>query len=131
MAKKTAVKLTLNFERNLEEVERFLAETDAPRAFDKLLDDLADNVIPNLERFPDMGRLFLARQSHSVEASGALERLQRQVAEQFTESITLREYILTSYLILYARREGTVYLLAIKHHRQLSFDFESHWRELR
>jgi len=127
----TAVKFTLNFERNLEEVEHFLAEIDAPRAFDELLDDLADHVIPNLERFPDMGRLFLARQPHSVEASGALERLHGQVAEQFTESITLREYILASYLILYARQAGTVYLLAIKHHRQLSFDFDSHWREFR
>lgn len=129
MAKKTAVKLTRNFEGNLEEVERFLAEADAPQSFDKLLDDLADSVIPNLERFPDMGRLFLARQPHSVEASGALERLQRQMAEQFTESVTLREYILASYLILYARQEGAVYLLAIKYHQQLSFDFESHWRE--
>lgn len=127
MAKKSAVKLTRHFERNLEEVERFLAEADAPQSFDQFLDDLADSVIPNLERFPDLGRLFLARQPRSVEASGALERLQRQMSEQFTESVTLREYILASYLILYASQEGAVYLLATKHHRQLSFDFESHW----
>ena len=76
-----------------------------------------------------MGCLFLARQPRSVEASGALERLQRQAAEQFTESVTLREDILASYLILYARQEGTVYLLAIKHHRPLSFDFEFLWPE--
>ncbi len=122
-----AVRFSRNFERNLEEVERFLTDADAAQAFDQLLDVLADSVIPNLERFPDMGRFFLARQPHSVEASAALERLQRQVAERFTRPVTLREYILASYLILYATLDGAVYLLAIKHHRQLSFDFESHW----
>lgn len=130
MGKKAAVKFTRNFERNLEEVECFLVEADAPQAFDMLLDDLADMVIPNLERFPDMGRLFFARQPRSVEANGALERLQRQIAEHFTASVTLREYILANYLIMYARQEAAVYLLAIKHHRQLSFDFESHWNEI-
>ena len=44
----------------------------------------------------------------------------------------VREYLSGDYLLLYcivadggARKPGlTVYLLAIKHHRQLSFDFE-------
>ena len=127
MPKKTVVKFTRNFEGNLEELERFLLEAEAPQAFDRLLDELAESVIPNLERFPDMGRLFLARQPHSVEAGNALERLQKQMAGQFTQPVTLREYLLANYLILYAMLEDTLYLLAIKHHRQLSFDFDSHW----
>ena len=39
----------------------------------------------------------------------------------------LREYVIDHYLVLYAQTEGPVYLLSIKHHRQVSFDFESHW----
>ncbi len=127
MAKKSVVKFTQNFERNLEDIEAFLIEAEAPQAFDDLLDELLASVIPNLERFPDMGRPFLARQPHSVETTNALERLKKQLATLFPESAVLREYILASYLLLYARIDGTLYLLAIRHHRQLSFDFESHW----
>ena len=39
----------------------------------------------------------------------------------------LREYVIDHYLVLYAQTEGVIYLLSIKHHRQVSFDFESHW----
>ncbi len=38
-----------------------------------LLDELMETVIPNLERFPDMGRSFLARQAGSVEVLNGLE----------------------------------------------------------
>ena len=38
MAKRITVQLTANFERNLEEIERFLAEAGAPHAYDALLD---------------------------------------------------------------------------------------------
>ena len=37
------------------------------------------------------------------------------------------EYILDHYLVLYAQIDANLYLLAIRHHRQLSFDFQSHW----
>ena len=40
----------------------------------------------------------------------------------------LREYVMTHYLLLYARIKGTVYLLSIRHQRQLSFDFETLWQ---
>jgi hypothetical protein len=39
----------------------------------------------------------------------------------------LREYILDHYLVLYAQIDANLYLLAIRHQRQLSFDFQSHW----
>ena len=39
----------------------------------------------------------------------------------------LREYVLKDYLLLYALIGGAIYLLAIRHQRQLSFDFEGHW----
>lgn len=35
--------------------------------------------------------------------------------------------VMTHYLLLYARIKDTVYLLSIRHQRQLSFDFEALW----
>lgn len=74
-----AVKLTRNFERNLDDIERFLDENEATRAFDLLLDELADAVIPNLESFPKMGRPFLDRPALSVEATNRVEKLRTQL----------------------------------------------------
>ena len=127
MAKRITVTLTANFERNLEEIERFLVEADAPYAYDALLDELLITVIPNLERFPDMGRSFLARPPHSVETTNSLNALRAKLAVLTSDPEALREYVLSDYLLLYARVESTIYLLAIRHHRQLSFDFVSHW----
>ncbi|KAF1004035.1 MAG: hypothetical protein E5299_02422 [Burkholderia gladioli] len=120
------VKLTDNFERNLEEIEVFVMEIDAPQAFEILLDELEDIVIPNLERFPDMGRSFLTRPAHSVEVSNGLARLDDRF-KTLIENGELREYVLAHYLLLYLRSEKEIYLLSIRHHRQLSFDFASHW----
>jgi plasmid stabilization system protein ParE len=130
VTKKLTVKLTANFERNLEDIERFLTKAEAPQAYDALLDELLDTVIPNLERFPDMGRPFLARQTRSVETTNALETLRAKLSALTTDPEALREYILADYLVLYAQIDGLLYLLAIRHHRQISFDFESHWGEI-
>lgn len=120
------VKLTANFERNLLEMETFLVEAEAPHAFDALLDELTDTVIPNMERFPGLGRLFLARPARSVEVANGIARLTAQLGSIATDG-ELREYVMTNYLVLYARIRDTVYLLSIRHQRQLSFDFQSLW----
>lgn len=127
MTKHLVVKLTANFERNLADIELFLTKVDAPQAFDGLLDELQDTVIPNLERFPGMGRPFLNRAIGSVQASQAMKALRSQLKALITEPEGLREYVMNHYLVLYAHIEGSVYLLSIKHHRQLSFDFDAHW----
>ena len=121
MTGKHRIKFTANFERNLEEVQLFLLQADAPQAFDGLLDELLDTVIPNLERFPGMGRLFLERPVRSVEVSKALARLHTQLKALAKEG-ELREYVMSHYLVLYARFDATVHMLAIRHHRQLAFD---------
>ena len=121
-----AVKLTSNFERNLDDIERFLDENEATNAFDLLVDELADTVIPNLESFPKMGRPFLDRPALSIEAMSRVEKLRAQL-NSLGSSADIREYVLNHYLVLYALRETTVYLLSIRHHRQLSFDFEGLW----
>ena len=116
------VRITPNFRRTLEDVEVFLREAEAPQAFDALLDDLADKVIPNLERFPEMGRDFMARSAGSIEVAQGLEGLRKLGA-----ALRLREYILSPYPLLYATSGPAVHLLAIRHHRQLSFDFAGLW----
>jgi len=121
------VRLAANFERNLADIERYLTEVDTPQAYDALLDELLNAVIPNLEQFPDLGRPFLAKPVGSVEATHAVDALRAQLSALTTDPDALREYILADYLMLYARIDGLVYLLAIRHQRQLSFDFESHW----
>jgi plasmid stabilization system protein ParE len=126
VATRHQVKFTANFERNLEEAERFLLGADAPQAFDALLNELSETVIPNLERFPDMGRLFFERPTRSVETSNAIDRLKRKL-KAVAKDGEIREYVMSHYLLLYARFDATIYLLSIRHHRQLSFDFQSLW----
>ena len=127
MERRIVVKLTANFERNLEEIELFFVEADASRAYEALLDELLATVIPNLERFPDMGRSFLARSARSVETTNSMSALRTKLASLTSDPEALREYVLSDYLLLYAQVDSTIYLLAIRHHRQLSFDFQSHW----
>ena len=124
----TTVKLTASFERNLDAIEAFLAEAGAPQAFDALLDELVNTVIPHLERFPGMGRLFLQRPVRSVEAAHRIERLRQQLGA-FAEGGELREYVMTHYLLLYARIGDTLHLLSIRHQRQLAFDFQRMWTD--
>jgi plasmid stabilization system protein ParE len=126
VANKHRVKLTANFERNLEEAEVFLLAASAPQAFDALLDELTDTVIPNLERFPGMGRLFFEHPTRSVEASNGIDALKRKL-KAIAHDGEIREYVMPNYLLLYARFDTTIYLLSIRHHRQLSFDFQSQW----
>lgn len=126
MTTRHTVKLTANFERNLAEIETFLMEAEASQAFDALLDELVETTIPNLERFPGLGRLFLERPVHSVEVANGIERLTRQLGALAKDG-ELREYVMAHHLLLYARIKGTVYLLSIRHQRQLSFDFQALW----
>jgi hypothetical protein len=92
----------------------------------KHLVKLTDTVIPNLERFPGMGRLFFERPTRPVEASNGIDSLKRKL-KTLAKDGEIREYVMSHYLLLYARFDTTIYLLSIRHHRQLSFDFQSLW----
>lgn len=127
MARTLGVKFTANFEHDLEEIEHFLNAAEAPQAYDGLLNELLDTVIPNLERFPEMGRLFLARPPRSIESTNAVVALRAKLRALTPDADALREYVLKDYLLLYALIDSAIYLLAIRHQRQLSFDFEGHW----
>ena len=118
-----AVKFTANFEANLAAIEIFLTESQFSQGYDHLLDELGEVVVPNIERFPAMGRPFLAHAARSVEALAAADRLRARLAED----AELREFVMHDYVILYALVRDSAYLLSIKHHRQLSIDLGSFW----
>ncbi len=115
------VDLTASFIERLESIETFLAEADAPQAYDKLLDEQRRTVIPNLRRFPRIGRRYLDQPPQSAEAMTQLAALPSGAAD------ALREYLHDDYLILYTLTGSTVFLLSIRHHRQLSFAFAKLW----
>ena len=122
MTSRTAqIRITENFSRNLDEIERFLIEAGASSAFDSLLDQLASEVIPALEHHPAIGRDFLARSAASQQAKNRAQHIAGRIAE-LGEGSSLREYLMASYLVLYAHTGELVYLLAIRHHRQRAFD---------
>ena len=117
------VALTASFLERLDAIEAFLNEADAAFAFDDLLAELRAMVLPNLARFPRIGRRYLDNPPQSAEALAQLATLPAGTAE------ALREYLHGDYLILYAATDAnaSVYLLSIRHHRQLSFDFARLW----
>jgi len=123
--KRATVLVTQNFARNLDAIEAFLREAETAVTFAPLLDDLFGQAIPALEQFPDLGSDFLHRRTTSREAA----ELASTLRERLGNGTDLRELVRGDYLILYARRGNDLYLLAIKHHRQLSFDLAGHWED--
>jgi plasmid stabilization system protein ParE len=117
------VELTASFLERLDAIEAFLTEAGAAFAFDELLAELRATVIPNLARFPRIGRRYLDNPPQSAEAMAQLAALPAGAAS------ALREYLHGDYLMLYVPVDAnaTVYLLSIRHHRQLSFDFARLW----
>jgi hypothetical protein len=121
------VELTASFLERLDAIEAFLLEAEAGFAFDDLLAEIRATVIPNLRRFPRIGRRYLANPPQSAEALAQLAALPAGAPD------ALREYLHGDYLLLYsvvdppAQAQATVYLLSIRHHRQLSFDFARLW----
>ena len=117
------VELTASFLERLEAIETFLTEADAVFAYDKLLAELRATVIPNLRRFPRIGRRYLEQPPQSAEAMAQLAALSAGAADR------LREYLHGDYLILYALDATgmVVHLLSARHHRELSFQFAGLW----
>lgn len=122
MAGRVRPLFTENFVANLDSVRLFLGP-EGRSAFQRLLGRLFDDIVPTLRRFPRSGRSFPNHAVRSLEAQVLLDRL-RAV---FRKGDDLREFVVDDYLILYLLRRNRLYFLAIKHHRQLSFDFLRFW----
>lgn len=121
--RRVRVLLTANFERNLEEIREFLASTGAAPAFEALVDRLASELVPTLERFPQLGADFTTRAPLSLDGQALFERLIKLASP----SPELRQLIEGDFVLLYLVRGDSLFLLSIRHHRQLSFDFAGHW----
>ncbi len=122
-ARPVAARVTANFERNLRDIRSFLAAAGAEFEFDRLIAHLSDEVVPTVEQFPDLGTDFLAKSPLSVKGRALFERIARQAGEK----LSIRQLTDGEYILLYAVEKDAVCFLAIRHHRQLSFDFTAHW----
>ena len=113
------VELTVSFLERLDAVEEFLTAAEARFADDDLLAELRQTVIPNLGRYPRIGRRYLDQPPRSVEALTLLAGFAAGEAD------ALREYVTGDYLILYTQieAEAVLYLLSIRHQRELAFSF--------
>lgn len=113
---------TENFAVNLDSIRLFL-ESEGQAAFRRLLGRLFDDIVPTLCRFPQSGRAVPARAVRSLEAQVSANRLNAALRK----GDDLREFVVDDYVILYLIRGRRLYFLALKHHRQLSFDFRRLW----
>jgi hypothetical protein len=120
-AARTTVRLTANFESNLAHIETSWAHKQFPAGFDRLMAELLNTVIPVLENHPRLGRSFTERQAQTLQAQQKMQAVAVQLAKVAADA-ELREYVMTNYTALYALIANAIYLLAIKHHKQLTFD---------
>jgi len=79
------VELTASFLERLNSIESFLLDADAGFAFDVLVANIRTTVIPNLRRFPRMGRPYLANPPQSAEALAQLASLPTGAADALRE----------------------------------------------
>lgn len=107
------------FEKALAAAQDFLIQNDALPAAQRLLDRALDELPELLAQFPRMGREFLARNPETPQVAAA----QEQARALLDTDVELREFILDDYLVLYAIKGRTVYLLSLRHHRQSTFTF--------
>ncbi len=115
---------TQNFSENLLAIQTFLG-AEGHKSFQRFLDRLFDDIIPQLCRLPKSGRSFLTHTIHSAEAKSLVKRLRTRLNQEDE----LREYIIDEYLVLYLLRDKQIIFLSVKHHRQLSFDLKQFWQE--
>jgi plasmid stabilization system protein ParE len=117
-------RFTENFSANLTAIKKFIAP-HSRTAFHRFLDRLFDELIPTLCRFPQSGRSFLTRELKSSKANA----LTKDLRKFLNKGNDLREFVMDDYLVLYLVRQRQVIFLAVKHHRQLSFDLKRFWCE--
>lgn len=115
------IRFSASFLAQLDDIERDWLDRDFSRAFDFLLDELSERVLPLLERHPRLGRRFMARLPASVQARALHDALLVRLARQGPDA-DLREYVMDDYLILYMVVGKRLELLSIRHHKQLAFD---------
>jgi len=122
-ARRRTVRVAANFRRSLDRIEDFLSSAGATQEFESLVRRLSEEIVPTLERYPEIGADFLGRAPISAEGRALFAK----VASLLGPEASVRQMVDGDYVILYAVRPESLYLLAIRHHRELSFDFLDHW----
>ena len=120
MSTQIKIRVTANFERNLDDIECFFKKIEQPRQFKVLLDQLFDTIIPNLQHFPLLGKDFLVEPQGSVESTMLLQKIKSRIPR----NTSIRQYLSKDYLVLYLLDIQEIVLLSIKHHRQLNFNIQ-------
>ncbi len=115
---------TENFSSNLADTQEFLG-ADGAAYFAKFFERFVAEVVPNACRFPLSGRSFLERSIQTTQS----ESLAQKLKQKLQEGDDIRELIVDDYLVLYLVRGNDIVFLSIKHHRQLSYDLKTFWRE--
>jgi hypothetical protein len=112
---------TPNFASNLEQVRIFFITQDASTARTRL--NQLKSELREMKRIlswsPAGGRPARFLNGNSVQAqigTASVMQLATQVGLPF-----LREYVVAQHVVLYAHSDSEVILLALKHHRQLSY----------
>jgi hypothetical protein len=122
MAGKSPIFATQNFAANLDSIEAFLSG-DKPQTLQSLVKRLFNDICPILAQFPLSGNSFFVHREGSKDAQLLVRRLKRKLQT----ADDLREFGFDDYVLLYLVRRKRIYLVAIKHHRQLSFDLRRFW----
>lgn len=122
-SRRRLVRASANFRRNLERIRGFLVSVEASGEFASIVERLAIEAVPTLERFPEIGADFLDRAPVSADGKALFAK----VVSLLGREARLRQYFMGDYVILYAVDGRAIDLLAIRHHRELSFDFAGHW----
>ena len=117
-------RFTEKLSANLTAIEEFVAP-HSRTAFHRSLDRLFGELIPMLCRVPQSGRSFHTRAVKSLKAK-TLTKVLRKLLNKGDDP---RELVMDDYLVLYLVRQHQVIFLAVKHHRQLSFDLKRFWFE--
>ncbi len=117
----TTVRFAANFEDHLAQIEAYWDDNLFPAGYDRLLSELIDTTVPTLEQHQRLGRPFFNRTAQTQQAKTKELALSKKLAALAVDG-EIREYVMADYTVLYALIAQSIYLLAIKHHKQLGFD---------
>ena len=119
------VEYTDNFEANLAEIEQFWQLNHRAIEYDHLLERLLHTVVPSLEQYPELGKQFLSQDDGRADPLLVLITTSSHLDK-------LRELVFDNYVLLYlfdtsaGAKSPSIQLIAIKHHKQLAFNFTTH-----
>jgi hypothetical protein len=112
---------THNFEENLQAIADFWLKNDFTVDYDRLLQTLLFTIVPSLERHQKIGKPFALSFAEFNDAPW------HENDTQYVQELVFSDYALL-YLLPPATTGATqtIYMLAIKHQKQVAFNFIQH-----